>query len=64
MFRAVGISADPPVVAEAPAANDKDNPAAPNTGSDDTALRLRFRFKGGFARDIGTYLLENIRPME
>jgi hypothetical protein len=52
VFRAVGISAGAPVAADAPAANDKDNPAAPNTGNDDTVLRRRLPFEGCFVCDI------------
>jgi hypothetical protein len=42
-------AAVPPLAADAPLASDKDNPAAPNTG---TALLLRFRLEACFACDM------------
>jgi hypothetical protein len=51
-------AAAPPVVADALAASNKDNPAAPSTG---TALLRHFRFEACFAFDIAdTSSLEHI----
>jgi hypothetical protein len=49
VFRAGMSAAAPPVVANAPPASNKDNPAAPNTGAAFMTLLRCFRFDACFA---------------